>query len=434
VFELNLLLRPLECLDGCARRYGDPFSMGGRVRPLAVYFSNPLAIQQIMTADPEVFEPRRGEKVLRFLLGDNAVQYLTGERHQRSRRLLSLPFHGDRLRAYGRLICEVTEDVMGSWVAGQPFLVHRFMQQTTLRVICHAVFGRDGGARLQQLREKLGWLLDVVTTRSSALVLSWSPRWDWGPLSPWGWLGRQRRGIDQLILGEIRERRQAPQPTGSDVLGLLIAARDGSGQPRTEVELRDEVMSLLFAGHETTTAALTWALYRIHQVPEVHDRLRRELESLGDDPEPGRITELRYLTAVCQETLRLYPGVVALIRTLRAPLEVAGHELAIGTELIPCIYLTHRRPDLYPEPTRFRPERFLEREYSPYEYLPFGAGSRRCIGMAFAPYEMKLVLATILSRWQLALTDRQLLTPVRRGVFAGPPLGMQMIPVRPLPR
>ena len=212
VFELNLLLRPLQCLDGCARRYGDPFSVGGRRRPLAVYFSNPVAIQQIMTADPEMFEARRGEKVLRFLLGDNAVQYLTGDRHHRSRRLLSPPFHGDRLRAYGRLIREVTEDEMSSWVPGRPFLVHRFMQQTTLRVISHAVFGRDGGPRLQQLRQHLGWLLDVATTRSSALALSWSPRWDWGPLSPWGWLARHRRRIDQLILDEIRERREARDP------------------------------------------------------------------------------------------------------------------------------------------------------------------------------------------------------------------------------
>src|SRR5262249_52027429 len=163
----------------------------------------------------------------------------------------SPPFHGDRLRAYGRLICEVTEELMSSWVPGRPFSVPRFMQQTTLQVISHAVFGRDGGPRLQQLRQHLGWLLDVGTTRSGTLALHWSPRWDWGPLSPWGWLARHKREIDQLILEEIRERRESSKSTGSDVLSLLIAARDESGQARSEVELRDEVMSLLFAGHET---------------------------------------------------------------------------------------------------------------------------------------------------------------------------------------
>jgi cytochrome P450 len=430
VFELNLMARPLQCLDSCARRYGDPFKVGGNRRPAAVYFSSPTAIQQIMTADPDTFEPRKGEKVLRYLLGDNAVQYLVGPRHQRSRRLLSPPFHGEWLRSYAAIIQRVVDDQMRTWTPGAPFLVHPFMQQTTLRVISHAVFGPDRGPRLEQLRRQLAWLLDRVSTRSNALLLSWAPRRDWGPVSPWGWLARQKRRLDALIVEELRERRSAGTTSDNDVVSLLLADRDAEDQPRTETELRDEVMSLLFAGHETTTSALTWALYRIHQVPEVHEKLRRDIAALGGDADPTRIAELPYLAAIGQETLRLYPGVVALIRTLKFPMEVTGYRLEAGTELIPCIYLTHRRAELYDEPDRFWPDRFLKRDYSPYEFLPFGVGGRRCIGMSFALFEMKLVLATILAKWHLAVNDRTPMKPLRRGVFAGPPPGMQILPVR----
>jgi unspecific monooxygenase len=251
---------------------------------------------------------------------------------------------------------------------------------------------------------------------------------DWGPLSPGGQFVRRKQRIDQLIYAEIHQRREQANPSGSDILSLLMAARDEAGQPMTDQELRDELMTLLLAGHETTATALTWALYWIHHLPEVKDKLLKELDSLGDDPDLSMITRLPYLNAVCSETLRIYPiALIAAPRIVKSPLELMGYEFEPDVMLAPCIYLIHRREDLYPEPTQFKPERFLERQFSPYEYFPFGGGSRRCIGAAFALYEMKLALAYILSHYQLALAEPRPVRATRRGVTMAPAGGVKMV-------
>jgi unspecific monooxygenase len=187
-------------------------------------------------------------------------------------------------------------------------------------------------------------------------------------------------------------------------------------------------MTLLIAGHETTATALTWALYWIHRLPDVKEKLLGELDSLGDEPDKSAIARLPYLNAVCSETLRIYPiAILAFPRIVKSLLQVMGYEFEPGTMLAPCIYLTHRREDLYPEAEQFKPERFLERQFSPYEYLPFGGGNRRCIGAAFALFEMKLALASILSRFELALADNRPVHPVRRGLTMAPAGGVRMI-------
>jgi unspecific monooxygenase len=207
-----------------------------------------------------------------------------------------------------------------------------------------------------------------------------------------------------------------------------MSARDEEGQPMTDVELRDELITLLIGGHETTATALSWAFYWVHHLPEVFNRLMKELEGLGVNPDPSRISQLPYLTAVCQETLRIYPVVIhAFPRVVKSPLHLMGYQFDPGTELVACTYLTHRREELYPKPDLFKPERFLERQFSPYEYFPFGGGNRRCIGMSMAQFEMKLILATTLSRWQLALVDNRPVRAVRRGVTLSPPANMRMV-------
>jgi cytochrome P450 len=204
-------------------------------------------------------------------------------------------------------------------------------------------------------------------------------------------------------------------------LTLLMAARDPQGQPLSEVELRDELITLLFAGHETTASALAWALYWVAFLPEVRRKLLAELEELQPTPDPTAIARLPYLSAVCQETLRLYPiALSAFPRVVKQPLEIAGYALEPGTLLIPSIYLAHHRPTVYPEPKQFRPERFLERQFSPYEYLPFGGGDRRCIGSAFALFEMKLVLFELVSQLELALVNPKPIRPIRRGLTVAP--------------
>ena len=227
---------------------------------------------------------------------------------------------------------------------------------------------------------------------------------------------------------EISERRQKLDPERSDILTMLLLARDEEGEGMSDIELRDELMTLLIAGHETTATSLSWAFYWIHHQPEIYQKLSRELETFGDDLNPMTVINLPYMNAVCSETLRIYPvGIIVSPRKTKLPITIMGQTYPTGTALTPCIYLTHHREDLYPEPKKFKPERFLERQYSSYEFLPFGGGNRRCIGAAFAMFEMKIVLATILRRYSLALAEKQEVKPLRRGLTLAPAGGVKMV-------
>ncbi|MBW4547609.1 MAG: cytochrome P450 [Symplocastrum torsivum CPER-KK1] len=426
---LQWIFQPLDVLEERAQRYGDTFALGKNTSTPLVYVSNPEAIRQILTADPEMFESGRANKPLQFLLGENSLILLDGKKHQRQRRLLMPPFHGERMRAYGKLICDITEQVMSQWKIGEAFYVRSAMQEISLRVILSAVFGLDKGQRFDQLRQLLSSLLDVIgSPLTSSFLFFPSLQKDLGSWSPWGRFLRQKQQINQLLYDEIQQRREQADPCGDDILSLLLSARDEAGQPMTDEELRDELLTLLFAGHETTASALSWALYWTDHLPAVRDRLLSELDTLSPDTDPTTIARLPYLSAVCQETLRIYPiAINPFPRTLKAPMEIMGYQFEPGTNLLISIYLTHHREDIYPEPKRFKPERFLERQFSPYEYLPFGGGNRLCIGMAFAQYEMKLVLATILSRYNLMLADSRPIKPARRGFTIAPPGNMRMV-------
>jgi cytochrome P450 len=250
-------------------------------------------------------------------------------------------------------------------------------------------------------------------------------RQDLGPHSPWGRFIRNRQRIDELIYEEIADRRRSRDDLNNgqrnDILTLLMSARDEAGEGLSDVELRDELMTLLIAGHETTATALTWALYWIHRLPAVRERLLQELESVDHDSDPSVVFKLPYLNAVCSETLRIYPvALLTFARVTRSRVTLTGVTLEPGTTVTGCIYLAHRRKEVFPDPEEFRPDRFLERHYSPYEFLPFGGGVRRCIGMAFAQFEMKLALSTILSRFDLAFADAPKVRQQRRGLVSGP--------------
>lgn len=426
---LKWIFRPLSVLEQRAKRYGDPFVISKNTSPWVVYFSNPKAIQQIFTADPELFDTNSANKILLPLLGESSLILLGGERHQRQRRLLMPPFHGDRLRTYGQVICAITEQVISQWKVGEAFTVRASMQEISLQVILSAVFGLHEGQRFDQLREILTLLLDSVGSPLSSVLLFFpSLQKDWGPLSPWGRFLQLKQQIDQLLIAEIQARRKQADPNRDDILSLLIAARDETGQAMSDAELRDELLTLLFAGHETTASALAWALYWIDHLPEVQSKLLHELNTLPPDADPTAIARLPYLTAVCQETLRIYPiAINTFPRVTKSAIEIMGYQFEPGTVLMPSIYLTHQREDIYPEPKLFKPERFLERQFSSYEYLPFGGGERRCIGLAFAQFEMKLVLATILSRCELKLASNRPVKPTRRGLTVAPPANMQMV-------
>jgi unspecific monooxygenase len=428
--KIQWITRPLEFMETCAQRYGDIFT--ARIvlgSDAAVLMSHPQAIQEMFTTEPKQLDSGGAAGVKLPLLGQQSLLALDGDRHRRQRKLLTPPFHGERMLAYGQLIRDITEQVTSRWTMGEPFSVRSSMQEISFQVILKAVFGLESGFRYEKLNELLTARLNPKRPLLQVIMLLFpSLQRDLGPWSPWGSFLRQRQQIDELMYAEIADRRAQPDTSRTDILSLMMAARDEAGEPMTDVELRDELITLLVAGHETTATSLAWAFYWIHYLPQVREKLLQELDTLGENPNPNAILQLPYLNAVCSETLRIYPvAMLGLNRVVKSPLKIAGYQFEPGTLLIPAIYLTHHREDLYPEPKQFKPERFLLRQFTPYEYLPFGGGNRRCIGMAFALLEMKLVLATVLSRWQLALADSKPVQPVRRGILLAPADGVRMV-------
>ncbi len=424
---LQWIVSPMSFMETCAKRYGDIFTL--QLNNPVVFVSNPQALQQILSSDTKEFEtPSDWNTPFEPMLGKHSVITLTGEAHRRQRQLLLPPFHGDRMRTYGQVIGDIAEQIISQWQVDKPFDVRSAMQGITLRAIMQAVFGLYDGSRAQELEKVLVAMLENRSALQVVILYFPALQQDLGPLTSWGTFLRHREQVNQLLYAQIQEHREHPDPSRTDILSLLITATDEAGESMTDVELRDELMTLLVAGHETTATALAWALYWIHKLPEVRQKLLEELDTLGDNPDPSAIFKLPYLNAVCCETLRIYPvGMLTFPRVVRTPVSLSGFELEPGTVLLGSIYLTHQREDLYPEPKQFKPERFLERQFSPYEFLPFGGGARRCIGMAFAQFEMKVVLAKILSQLELELIDNGDVRPKRRGLVTGPDRSIQLV-------
>ncbi len=428
---LRWIISPMSFMETCAERYGDMFTVRLQSKsPPLIFVSNPEVLQQILTNDTKGLEaPGDTNLVFESLLGKRSVITISGAEHQRQRQLLLPPFHGERMRSYSEIISDISEKVISQYQIGQPFNIRSVAQAITLRVIMQAVFGLDEGPRAEKLQHFLGEMLEKGSSVLSVALLYFPAlQRDFGQINFWGKQMRRQQNADKLIYEEIRERREQPDPSRTDILSLLMAARDEAGQPMTDEELRDELMTLLVAGHETTATAIAWAFYWIHKIPSIRQKLLQELDSLGDNPDPSAIFKLPYLNAVCSETLRIYPvAMLTFPRVVRTPLSLGGYELEPGTTVMGSIYLTHQREDLYPEPKQFKPERFLERQFSPYEYLPFGGGARRCIGLAFAQLEMKLALAKILSSRELELVDNGEVRPKRRGLVTGPDHPINMV-------
>ncbi|MEH2399431.1 cytochrome P450 [Nostoc sp.] len=422
---------PMSFMEACAKSYGDIFTIRlDKNLPPIVIVSNPQALQQILTNDTKALEaPGDLNQVFESLLGKHSVITLSGAEHQRQRQLLMPPFHGERMRNYSQVITDVTQKVISQYQIGKPFNIRSATQAITLRVIMQAVFGLHEGTRAEKLQQFLGELLEKASSRLLVALLYFPAlQRDFGPINFWGKHIRRQQEADQLIFKEIRERREQADSSRTDILSLLMAAKDEAGQPMTDQELRDELITLLVAGHETTATALAWALYWIHKLPSVRQKLLQELDSLGDDPDPSTVFKLPYLNAVCSEILRIYPvAIITFPRVVRTPLSLGGYELEPGTVILGSIYLTHQREDIYPQAKQFKPERFLERQFSAYEYLPFGGGARRCIGLVFAQLEMKLALAKILSSLELELVNNGEVRLKRRGLVTGPDRPIQMV-------
>ncbi len=423
---LQLWRRPTTFLEECRDRYGEAFTVRVPTMPPDVYFSHPEAVKEIFTADPDELRAGDGNKILEPLLGANSLLLLDGARHLRERRLMLPPFHGERMQVYGDVMRRVAAASIDRWPVGQPFPIQSEMQSITLEVIVRTVFGIEQGPRLAPLRDLLARMMSVGT--SPALLMPWM-QIDLGRRSPWGRVRHLQRSVHAMLQAEIEERRRGGFEERPDVLSLLMTARDENGEPMRDEELRDEMVTLLLAGHETTATALSWAVLRIHERPEALERIRAEIDGVTGGgrfaiEEAGR---LEYLDATVREALRLNPVVPEVGRRLRRPTRIGGWDLPAGVVAAPSIYLVHRRADLYPEPDRFLPERFLGKRPGPYEFFPFGGGTRRCVGMAFALYEMKVVLAELFSRVRLRIAPGYRAKPVRRSITLAPSEGMPVV-------
>lgn len=424
---LKLALCPIAYFEDYYAQLGDIFAVGNEDNPF-IYLSNPQAIQTVFSSDRFALTSSLGRGFMETLLGANSVLFLTGSAHQRQRKLLLPPFLGERLRTYSQIITDIAQDTSNRLPLKQPFRLREVMQNITLNVILQVVFGLHQGDRYEQLNRLIAQLLSSLSSPLSALVIFFPIlQKNWGKWSAWGRFTLLKAEIDRLLYEEIAERRDRGI-AGTDILSLLMMARDENDRPLSDIELRDELMTLLIAGHETTASALSWAFYAIHCQPDLESKLRFELANLGDSPTPDAIAALPYLTATCQETLRRYP--IAPTTTPRIATETSelkGYTIPRGAIIAPCIYLVHHCPDIYPEPYQFQPERFLNRQFSPFKYFPFGGGDRRCIGMGLAMLEMKLVLATFLRAHHFQNISNRPIQPVRRGLTLAPPASLSLV-------
>ena len=402
-------------LRTCHARYGDTFRLQIAYEGTWVFVSDPQEVKKVFTSDPKLLHAGEANRILLPVVGRHSLLLLDEDAHMEHRKLLLPPFHGPRMKRYGELMSEIAAEEIERWPMGTPYKLRPRMQAITLEIILRAVFGVRDGERLERLRFQLRRLLDMVTDPKRAIFLiALGPERirDFGPFK------RDIARVDSLIYEEIAERRGADDlGEREDILSLMLQARHEDGTPMSDTEVRDELVTLLVAGHETTATSLAWAVERLVRHPDKLERLTAEVADGREE----------YLTAVIQETLRLRPVISLVNRTLKEPMEFGGYELPAGVKVAPCIYLVHRRPDVYPEPDRFLPERFLDQAPGTYTWIPFGGGVRRCLGASFAEFEMKQVLAAIVTKLDVNATAPDAERVSRRAITLTPSRGARVV-------
>jgi cytochrome P450 len=412
---------PIAFLRRCAERYGDMvttmFPFFGRL----VYVSDPVLIKQIFTGDARVLHAGEANALpLGPVMGRYSLLTLDEDEHMRQRKLLLPPFHGEAVRRYADVMADIAATEVDRWPVGRPFALRDRTTAITLEVILRTVFGVQDEGRLERFRAVLPRLGEASN------IVAWLPplRRNFGRWSPAARFERVKAAVDELIFGELAQRRADPEVAErDDVLSLLLQATHEDGRSMSDEELRDELLTLLGAGHETTATALAWAFERVLREPRVLERLLASLDE-GDE----------YLEAVIKETLRVRPVITDVARKLTADYEIGGYTLPAGTLVLPSIAPVHYRTDVYPDPDAFRPERFLDDQPEPYTWLPFGGGVRRCIGAAFATMEMKVVMRTILERVRLRAVSQRPEAPRVRHVTIVPSRGCRVVVERRLAR
>jgi cytochrome P450 len=419
---VRYLRDPLGFLTDYRRRYGDVFTVSFPFFGEIVYVTSPELVKELFTGSPAEFHAGEANAtVLEPALGPNSVLTLDDEPHMQQRKLLLPPFHGERVRRYGELIRETTRREMERWPVGQPFALRPHTQRITLSVILRAVFGIEDPARVDRATALIDEFGDRVNLITKFPVL----RRDLGPFSPWRRFLAARARLDAFLYEEISLRRaEGVGAEREDVLSLLLEARHDDGSPMSDEELRDELLTVVGAGHETTATALAWAMERLLRTPRALARLRESLAAGEDD----------YLDATVKETLRARPVIIDVVRKLVAPATIGGYELESGRFVLAAIAALHYREDVFPEPERFRPERFLDGRVDNYAWIPFGGGVRRCVGAAFAEQEMRIVLREFVERAELRAPDPEPERVRIRHITLAPARGARVVLERPLAR
>jgi cytochrome P450 len=404
---LRFLATEHRMLERYRRRYGDVFTINMWPFERLVIVSDPAVVKRIFRGDPNELHAGEGNQILEPLLGAESVLLLDGDRHLQRRKLLLPAFHGDRMRVYGELMREIADAEIDEWPLRTDFPVHASMQRITLRVIIRAVFGVDDADRARELED----LLVLVTNNGQRAMMVPFLQRDFGGHGPWYRGNQAGERVDALLYDEIaRARSNGAERT--DILSMVVAGSD-----LTDEQLRDDLMTLLVAGHETTATAMSWTVERVLRHPHVHARVRAALGD-GDDA---------YLDLVIKEALRIRPVVTFAMRTLKVPMQIGGYTIPAGNTLGTSILLIHRRADLYPDPYAFRPERFERGGTDTYTWLPFGGGVRRCLGAAFAGFEMKQVLGQVFRRLDLRVTDPRPERAARRAITFVPAKGARVV-------
>jgi len=416
VQTLRWAFRPIAFMDDCRRQFGDSFSFRflGFERPM-VLISDPEAIKALYRQREQALPPGRNV-VLEPIVGSTSLLIQQGSEHLSRRKLMLPPFHGERMRSYEGTMTEIARAEIDSWPLHREFPIHARMQAVTLEVILQVVFGISRGPRLDRLRQMLSTVLqETASPGQQVLGLALRRFGGSGPLARYE---GQLREVDELLFAEIAEHRERPDlEEREDILSMLMTAEFEDGSRMEDQELRDQLMTLLLAGHETTATALAWTFDLLLRHPAALGRLRDELAAGEED----------YLRATISESLRLRPVIPLAGRRLTEELAVDGFTMPAGTDVTPAIWLTHTRADVYPEPFAFKPERFLEDGPDTYAWIPFGGSVRRCIGATFAEFEMRVVLREVLSRCELRKADPRPERTGRRNITLSPKAGTPVV-------
>jgi cytochrome P450 len=413
---LRWAFRPIPFLEECRRRYGDSFSVRflGFERPM-VMISDPEAIKALYRERSHGLPPGR-DTILGPILGAKSLLLQEGAEHLSRRKLMLPPFHGERMRSYESAMTEIVEAEIDSWPLYSEFPIHARMQAVTLEVILRVVFGVSSGPRLDRLRGMLGHVLQETASPGRQVLGLALQRF--GGNGPFARFEGQLKEVDELLFAEIAEHRERPDlEERQDILSMLMQAEFEDGSRMEDRELRDQLMTLLLAGHETTATALAWTFDLLLRHSAVLGRLRDSLEAGEED----------YLRATISESLRLRPVIPLAGRRLAKELVADGLTLPPGTDVTPAIWLTHTRADIYPEPFAFKPERFLEDAPDTYAWIPFGGSVRRCIGATFAEFEMRIVLREVLTRCELRKADPRPERTGRRNITLSPKDGTPVV-------